>query len=260
MNQFWHVLSIIIEQLLLPPGIFVVLMAFMLIPRVRQSKKFISFTFLVTYLLSIPLVGHHLLLSLESIPPITPKEVKESGAQGILILSAGRRKKAEEYELKDIPNSLYFDRLRYGAWLHRKTGLPLFISGGLGKSSHNSLSQLGRDFLEKRWRIPVKDIEKKSQTTWQNALLSEKMLKRYKMNKIVLVTHSWHLPRVVQAFKLTTLQIIPAGTVYLEKYSFEWNDLLPTMSALYQSFYAIHEWLGRAWYQLKNMASPPLPK
>ncbi len=248
--DFTRTLYLTFKAFLLPPGLFCLLLLIALLVWNRGGKKWVLYSLFLLYLFSMPITSYFMMRSLEQYQSIQIQDIKQSDAQAILILSSGRRAKAIEYQSQDIPSPLYFERLRYGVWLHKKTKLPLFITGGLKKPA---LSQLGKQWLVNEWHIPVKGIETKSKTTWENALFSERMLKRYKIQSIVLVTHAWHLPRAMTAFKQTKLKVLPAGTGYFSPYTFEGMDLLPNMFALHENYYALHEWLGRFWYWLKSI-------
>jgi hypothetical protein len=58
-------------------------------------------------------------------------ELKKSPRTAIVVLGGGRRLLAPEYGVATLtPRSI--ERLRYGVWLARETGLPLAFSGGVG--------------------------------------------------------------------------------------------------------------------------------
>jgi len=240
----------IAKAFLLPPGLFCLLLIIGFLRWSKSGKKWVFLSLFLIYFFSLPPIAYFLTKPLQKYPPVSIQQIKQSGAQAILILSSGRRTQAIEYNNQDVPNAFYFERLRYGAWLHKKTKLPIFITGGLEKKK---LSEIGRDFLAQNWYIKTQDIENQSTTTWENALLSERMFKRHKINSIVLVSHAWHLPRAMKAFNKTQLNVLPAGTVYLSNYQFIWQDLLPSINALHQNYYALHEWTGRAWYSFKAL-------
>ena len=52
----------------------------------------------------------------------------------IVVLGAGRRLLAPEYGVAEL-SSMGTERLRYGVWLSRQTGLPLAFSGGVALGS-----------------------------------------------------------------------------------------------------------------------------
>ena len=63
-------------------------------------------------------------------------EARGGPSTAIVVLGGGRRLYAPEYGVSDL-ESASFERLRYGAWLARQTGLPMAFSGGVGWSSRD---------------------------------------------------------------------------------------------------------------------------
>lgn len=78
------------------------------------------------FLLSLPVVSHALLRSLE--PPAL--DLRRPGeAQAIVILGGGVRRNAAEFG-GDTLARLTLERVRYGALVARATRLPVLVSGG----------------------------------------------------------------------------------------------------------------------------------
>jgi len=126
----------IVELLLAPPGlsIWLILAGVWLLYR-RRSRLGLGLAgsgLVLLYLFSTPLVAQLLLSGLQASPVILPAELDERDAQAIVVLGAGRREDAAEYGI-DTPNSLALERLRYAAWIARRTDLPVLVSGGLAR-------------------------------------------------------------------------------------------------------------------------------
>ena len=100
--------------------------------------------------------------------------------------------------------------------------------------------------------VPVRWQEMQSLDTIQNAAMSAAILKEEGVRRIVLVTQAFHMPRAVRLFRAAGLEVIPAPTHFkaggLAPVTV--TDFLPRASALHNSFYAQHEWLGIAWLAL----------
>lgn len=139
------------------------------------------------------------------------------------------------------------------AWLAKRTGLPLLVSGGLGKDGRPSEAHMMQQVLEQEYSLPVRWLEPDSRDTYENAEFSAKLLKADGIERVYLVTHAWHLPRAVWSFHQFKLDVIPAPTVFegLGKGPRELADFLPNARALERTAYACHEIIGNAWYRLR---------
>ncbi len=135
----------IIEALIFPPGIFLFLLAgglLLLNKRPVLGKSALWVGLITFYLFSTTSVSRHLINQLETYPALDANEIGNYGAGVIVILAGGREKNAKEYggDTAGIPTLL---RCRYGAFLQRKTGLPILVSGGLAMDKEGaSLAQV----------------------------------------------------------------------------------------------------------------------
>jgi len=211
-----------------------------------------------TLALGTPLAARQLFDSLQTYPPLAPSELAKvvAGAPiAIVILSAGRRQFAYEYgeEFGDLAlDGLSLERTRYGAFVARKTGLPILVSGGMPIPATVSLAKVMADTLAIDYGIRPKWIEDKSDNTAENASLSANILKRAGIARVLLVTHAWHMKRAVNAFSANGLSVTPAPTAfYLPGRGSLWDSLTPSMGTLRMSGYAIHEIIGGLWYQMR---------
>jgi len=102
-------------------------------------------------------------------------------------------------------------------------------------------------------------VEDRSLTTWENAERSGPMLREDHIGKVLLVTSAGHMPRAVDAFEHFRVPVAAAPTGFVSGPSpgvpDSLSDLLPSIGALTNSTYAIHEYLGRAWYQVRETAA-----
>ncbi|MCW7556069.1 YdcF family protein [Endozoicomonas gorgoniicola] len=173
-------------------------------------------------------------------------------ADAIVILGGGYPRSTPEYEGFQ-PTALSLERIRYGATVHRQCGVPLLASGGGERSEAETMAEI----LRKDYGINVRWQEKQSLTTWQNALYSYDMLSRDlgKENlRIILVTHSWHMPRSVLSYQKMGFEVIPAPTLFTWS-EVPWKKLrywLPQTRNLRSSELALHEYLGLIWYWLSD--------
>lgn len=200
-------------------------------------------------LLSMPVVGGSLLRSLQTEPPIEALTLARPTAGAIVVLGAGVSREAAEYGGESV-GPFTLERVRYAAWLHHKTRLPVLVSGGRPGQRQPSTSQLMADVLRQEFSVPVLWVEGRSLDTRENARESAEMLRSAGIEEILLVTHAWHMPRSLRAFEAEGLRVQPAPTGFRAAVTFEAAEWLPGWKGLRDSTLACHEWLGRIWYAL----------
>ncbi|CAK0745976.1 YdcF family protein [Gammaproteobacteria bacterium] len=241
----------IIGRLLLPPGGLLVLLWFGFLLRHKIIGILLLGAGLVLFtLLSIPAVGDLLYRSnIGTSAPLSEAELRR-GADAIVVLGSGGMP-APEYGGDTVnPNTL--QRLRYGARLHRLTGLPIYVSGGGMKNVVHPDGELMREVLAQEYGITA-EAEIVSRNTAENASESATLLASRGVRRIFLVTHAYHMSRAVEQFQNHGLEVIPAPTLFLTDVESSWTieDFIPRISSLWKSSVALHEYLGRFWYLLR---------
>ena len=215
--------------------------------RPRLGKGLIIAAFALLYLLSTPLIADKLLGAFETSPPFFGND---QNAGAIVILGGGTYFNAPEYG-GDTVKRLTLERLRYGARLYRRTGVPILVTGG-SPAGGTPEGLLMRDALEKDFNVPVHWVEDGSDNTYENAVFSFRILQQSGIKTIYLVSHAWHMPRAIAAFERAGFRVIPAPTGYTTNHSTSWLDFLPRASSLLKSYYATHEAIGLLWYNFKH--------
>jgi uncharacterized SAM-binding protein YcdF (DUF218 family) len=242
----------LVAVVLLPPLLLVILLAAGLIVHRRHPRLAMSLILLATaalYALSTPWVGGLLLKTLEISSPAGLADLK--AADAIVVLGGGRRVASAEYG-SDTLNGISLERLRYAAFLHRASGLPILATGGKPGGGTLAEGQIMQHILQTEYGIPTRWIEDAALTTWDNARLSASLLRKDGVQRIVLVTHAWHLRRAMPLFETQGLGVIPAGIQFSDTRVDSPIDLLPTPAGLRDSTFALHEWLGILWYKLRS--------
>ena len=202
------------------------------------------------YLLSTPYVAAALLAGLQGEVP-GPAGPEMLQAEAIVVLGADLRHDTPEFG-GDTVGALTLERIRYGAKLQRETGLPLLVTGGRIGRSERSVGEAMRLALEGDFRVEVHHVEGRSRNTFQNAALTAPILAEAGLSSIVLVTHAWHMPRAREAFEFHGLSVVAASTAFAFRTTGFWpQDWVPGSRALARSGLAIHEWVGRRWYQIR---------
>lgn len=120
----------------------------------------------------------------------------------IVVLGGGRESSAPEYGVASLtPMSL--ERLRYGVWLGRETGAPLMFSGGMGHAAQpgSSEAEIAAGVAAREFMRPLRWTETRSRDTRENAQFTTAALRGQGIGKLVVVTHGWHMPRALRAFR-----------------------------------------------------------
>ncbi len=251
MEQF---ITSIIESLIFPPGLILfLLVAGMLLLNKKPvlGKSALWFGLILLYLLSTPLISRHLINQLEIYPALDSNKIGDSGAGVIVILASKRNKNAKEYGGDTVGKDTLI-RCRYGAFLQRRTGLPILVSGGSALDKvGKSLAQVMAELLKEDFKAGEVWLEDKSKTTGENALFSQKLLEQKNVDTVYLVTQAWHMPRAIVAFEKTGLKVIPAPTAFEGEKSFKTMDLLPSANAINVTRLALHEMVGAIWYRVR---------
>jgi uncharacterized SAM-binding protein YcdF (DUF218 family) len=236
-----------ISILLLPPlaPLLVSAIGLLLIRRFRRTGLLLAWLGLACALLSsLPASVAWLAGTLEDYPVISAGDLGR--AQAIVILAGGRRSNAPEFGGETV-SALTLERIRYGARLARRTGLPVLISGGAPAGGVPEAELMRRALIED-FGITPRWVETRSLDTRENALYSTTILRRAGIGRIALVTHGLHMRRSINEFARTGLTVYPApmGRATGKEHSNRDEVLssLPSMSSAYSGWYALHEWLG----------------
>ena len=198
--------------------------------------------------LALPAVGDLLLVGLEQNLPLIPPA--DQPPQAIVILSGDVRRGGGPTPFV-LLGPLSFERVRAGALLARRTGLPILVSGGRFYASDPAYGALMADSLEHDFHVPTRWIEDRSRDTWENAQMSAEILRAQGISSIYLVTHAWHMRRAIVAFAGTGITVTAAPTHFDRLPGLRAEDFVPTPGGWQASYYALHEWIGWAWYSLR---------
>jgi uncharacterized SAM-binding protein YcdF (DUF218 family) len=235
----------------LAPFLVIVLAALIRPSLVRGLRATAIIAVLALAVLSTPLVSSKLLNQLEHWAPLDTADVSVQGAQAIVILAAEQRPRPEFGGFG--PGQLSLERLRYGAFLAKRTGLPVLVSGGDPGEEGAALAVTLATALEGSFGVRAKWREGRSLNTVGNAQGAAAILEKQGVRKVLLVTHAWHMPRARLAFDRAGLQVIPAPTAgigdpfgRIHGASDLARSLIPQISGLQTSYYFIHEAIGLA--------------
>jgi uncharacterized SAM-binding protein YcdF (DUF218 family) len=244
------VLKLILEAIALPPICFLyLLLAGSLIGgrRIAAGRALSGIGLAGLTILSLPVVADLLLVSLERDLPMTAPA--DAAPQAIVILGGDVVRISEPPFARS--GHLTLDRLRAGAALQRRTQLPILVTGGIVQDNRPSVAALMANSLSEDFQAPVAWIEDASVDTWENALLSAGILKTRGIRSVYLVTQAWHMRRAVMAFRHAGMIVTAVPTSLDPPFDPIASDFFPHAFAWELSFYALHEWVGCAWYAIR---------
>ena len=141
-------------------------------------------------------------------PALSADRIKELKAQSkgpiaIMVLGGGMEPYAPEYGVSSLRHHS-LERLRYGLWLSRETGLPVGFTGGVGWAQPDGTpeARIASQIAASEFGRPLKWVEENSRDTRENAARSVALLRKSGIKHILVVTNGWHMPRAVAAFEV----------------------------------------------------------
>ena len=233
-------LKAVFKALVLPPTGPLLLAAtgLWMIRRIPRAGRIVAWTGILLLLaLSTPMVAFLLLKLVDNSPPLDVQRAES--AQAIVILGGGIRRHAGEYG-GDTLGHLTLERVRYGARVARAVGLPVLVVGGSVFGGQPE-AKLMRAALEREFDVRVRWAETQSRNTHQNAVRSAEILGAEHISRIILVAHSFDMPRAKAEFAAQGIEAIAAPTG-IPNWEFDTPlDLLPSLAGLQGSYFALYE-------------------
>ncbi|MDH4052740.1 MAG: YdcF family protein [Rubrivivax sp.] len=211
------------------------------------------------YLTATPALGKYIGMTVHRSPPaLTERDIEalaRDAAKGpptaIVVLGGGGLPLQSEYGMSNL-KPLSIERLRYGIWLARRTGLPVAFSGGADRGGRLGTTEadIAARIADREFRFPLRWLEDRSSDTTENGLLTVPMLQQAGIQRIVLVTHDFHEKRAVRAFRRGAersgqpLEILPAPVGVTPPYEWQVADWLPGGTGIQSSWLWVREWVG----------------
>lgn len=232
-------LKTLLKSVLLPPTgplLLAVAGVFLIDRRPRLARVCLILGLGSLWLLATPVVSDALTGLAERYPPLDLRAA--AAAQAIVVLGGGgQRGFAPEYG-GPAADPLLLERLSYGAYLSRKTGLPILVTG------NGIEAEAMRDTLQRNFGIEPRWIDDKAYDTFENARNAVQLLKADAVQSIVLVTRASHMRRSVAEFSAAGVTVAPAPVGMLAVRDFGVMRYLPNADALLRACAAVNELLG----------------
>jgi uncharacterized SAM-binding protein YcdF (DUF218 family) len=192
----------------------------------------------------VALVLAHSLLS--DVVAVEPKQVQP--VQAIVVLGGGVEPQAPEYGVAQ-PGPHTLVRLRYGAYLAKRTGKPLAFAGGVGWAAAGMDTQaegtVARRVLHDEYGLTPRWVDDRSRDTAENAARMADLLRRDGIRRIALVTDATHMERGAAAFRAAGFDVLPAPTNFPEAAERPLLEWLPSIHGADTCRQLLREWLAR---------------
>lgn len=244
----------LIKLAVLPPFLNILILAAGLLtlrrwPRFGGSLLFLGV--LSLYLMSIPSASWLLARGLENHSIPTVEQASAAGA--IVILGGGREYSAPHWDGDDLVSEATLARLAEGVRWHRRTGLPILVTGGLGQKDFGKSSEaaLMAAMLEQAFDVEPRWLEGHSRDTRENADFSSAMLRAEGVTTILLVSHAAHVTRAIPEFTRNGITVIPGPMGFVHNPEGGPSlSLVPRAIYLQENTRLLHEQIGRVYYGL----------
>ena len=229
----------VLRNLILPPAgplLLAIIGALLLRRRPRLARVLLALGLGSLWLFSLPVVADRFTRLTQHYPPLDFAQAAQ--AQAIVILGGGgQRAYAPEYG-GPAAEPIMLERLAYGAYVARRTGLPILVTGN-GIEPVAMRESLLRNFgIEARW------VEDRSYDTFENARNSAQLLRTDGIQRVVLITSATHIWRAAHEFSAVGMGVVPAPVGMLSTREFGLDRYLPAVDALGRSYLATYELLG----------------
>jgi uncharacterized SAM-binding protein YcdF (DUF218 family) len=133
-------------------------------------------------------------------------------AQAIVLLGGGTESPESPRPMTEINGA--GDRVLYAAWLYRQGKAPVILASGglLDWELHETSAAENMQALLQFIGVPAEAIltQPDSRNTYEDALFSARILKEKGIQRILLVTSAWHMPRAFRLFQAQGLEVVPA--------------------------------------------------
>jgi uncharacterized SAM-binding protein YcdF (DUF218 family) len=232
-------LKTLLKAIVFPPAgplLLAILGLFLIERRPRLARACLILAVGSLWVLASPWGSDALVGLAEHYPPLDLRST--DGAQAIVILGGGgQRAFAPEYG-GPAAEPLLLERLSFGAYIARKTGLPILVTG------YHVEATAMRDTLQRNFDTKVRWVDDQSYDTYENARNSVRLLEAGDVHRVVLVTHATHMWRSVHEFTAAGIEVVPAPVGILAERELGYFRFLPNADALLRTSAAINELVG----------------
>jgi uncharacterized SAM-binding protein YcdF (DUF218 family) len=221
--------------------------------KLRVGWYLIVFGICILLFLSLGPISNLLVYSLESQYEAPPKEVITK--VNIMVILGGGFCSSGGFRKSPEASGTTYSRMFNGVKFFKQDKTRVLVLSGAGrKSDGETEAEVMKDLAIALGVSEDKIItECKSRNTIEHAIELAKIFPPTEKLYIGIVTSALHIPRAVQAFRKEYSQDeiipIPVGYIYTPPV-YNFKSIIPSVDAFVKSSYAIHEWIGMAWYSI----------
>lgn len=249
----FYLIQMLYTTFLLPPGIFLVVLAALsiwLTPRDKKAARGLAVVTCAFYLASTGLVSGALIRSLED------RHIPQAHINGDVVIMLGGGATLDTPNIGGAGHLSGYaaNRLLTALQLYQQLKVPVIVSGGKVLETTGNEAEITARILVKLG-VPSEQIiiENKSLNTTQNAAFTKALIDKHGFRQPILVTSAFHMERAVRQFAKAGQGIIPFPTDYQVNVESRLTvqQLLPSAVALMDTQLAIKEYIGllaAKWY------------
>lgn len=251
-----YYLGKILQPLAWPFNLFLILCGLGYLFYYRSNFKWASRVVLAAFVIllffSLELTSRFLVFQLES-QYVTLPVADYPEVQAIIVLGGTV---AYQQAPRPEPEEIFGSRVQTAARLYLAGKAPIIIvSGGPKYESFNGGTRSEADdmaLLLTWFGVPAENIvkEAKSRNTLESARETGRILAARSIDRVLLVTDAFHMPRSMYLYNLAGVRPVPVPTGKKTTDGFELSYLLPDAGSLASSTSAIKEWVGFTVYRL----------
>lgn len=201
------------------------------------------------WVLSTPAVAHRLTAELErQYPPLTPKIGFDDPL--ILVLASGDAYEDTQPDVLQLDLASY-RRTQTAVSIWRTTGGELLFAGTIHVRERLPVAARMAE-LARSSGVPAASVraETRSRSTREN--LRNNLAALRSAPGVILVTSAAHMPRAMAVARALGLEPVAAPADFRAKDSLTWRAWLPNSQSLPLLGFALREWTGRAYYELRG--------
>jgi len=219
----------------------------------RTGRVLFLVPLVLLWVASMPTTANWLIGDLEQrYPPVSVVSLPSADAIVLLGGLASARPSDADIDFSDA-----VDRALLAAELHRAGLAPTILVSGGNLPWSDALrpeAELIADLLVELG-VPrdMLVLEGESRNTRENAINSRDAIETAGLNRVLLVTSAWHMPRAVDAFTAVGVDVVPAPADARVRARYgNVLDWLPDAEALATTTIAVKEWVGTLVYRIRG--------
>jgi len=241
----------ILSSLLLPPGIFIVILLCMglwfLFRRHWRAGLLVLMTSGLMWAGSTVFFTDYLVGGLEA----GLKVPEDFRGDIIILLDGGASDNVDDFSGRGAPSEDTLGRMVTAVRIQKKLGVPILVSGRIFFNGKISGDVIVKRFLND---LGVPDdkifLEGKSKDTIENAKFSKEIIAKMGYGKPILVTSALHMKRSILCFEKNGVKVIPYPAYLITSFARKYilTDYLPWDFYVVQR--ALHEYVGLLYTKL----------